>query len=116
MSSASAVLGTNGRLWRYTAIDAASSYVWAELHAAARTPSAKWTSAPARRVAYDLRQRNWQLKAISGDNGRGFVADDFTHRDRGAKAQHRRIKALSELVPVPANPNSPARASGKISS
>jgi transposase InsO family protein len=86
--------GTKGTLWQYTAIDVASSYLWAELHATAKNPSAKWTSELARRVASDLRQRNWQLKAISSDNGSEFVARDFTHTvTEVLKAQHRRIKA-----------------------
>jgi transposase InsO family protein len=86
--------GSKGVLWQYSAIDVASSYVWAELHATAKNPSAKWTSELARRVAYDLRQRNWQLKAISSDNGSEFVSRDFVRTvtdELGAK--HRRIKA-----------------------
>ena len=35
----------------YTAIDASSSFMWAELHASARNPSARFTSQLAHRVA-----------------------------------------------------------------
>ena len=47
--------GTAGRVWQYTAIDIASSYVWAELATTPLNPSARRTSALARRVASDLR-------------------------------------------------------------
>ena len=46
--------GTTGRVWQYTAIDLASSYVWAELATTPLNPSARMTSALARRVAADL--------------------------------------------------------------
>jgi transposase InsO family protein len=86
--------GTKGILWQYTAIDVASSYVWAELHATAKNPSAKWTSELARRVAWDLRRRGWTLAAISSDNGSEFAATDFaTTVTRLLRAEHRRIKA-----------------------
>ncbi len=47
--------GTSGRVWQYTAIDLATSYVWAELATTPLNPSARKTSALARRVAADLR-------------------------------------------------------------
>ena len=46
--------GTSGRVWQYTAIDLASSYVWAELHTTPLNPAARKTSGLARRVALDL--------------------------------------------------------------
>ena len=61
--------GTRGTLWQYTAIDVASSFVWAELHTSPRNPSARWTSRLARRVAKDLAARGWKLKAVMTDNG-----------------------------------------------
>lgn len=86
--------GTKGTLWQYTAIDVASSYLWAELHATAKNPSAKWTSELARHVAYDLRQRGWRLEAVSTDNGSEFVSYQFGHTVRDLLgAEHRRIKA-----------------------
>lgn len=47
--------GTTGRVWQYTAIDLATSHVWAELATTPLNPSAAKTSALARRVAADLR-------------------------------------------------------------
>jgi transposase InsO family protein len=86
--------GTKGTLWQYSAIDVASSFVWAELHATAKNPSAKWTSELARRVAWDLRRRGWTLQAISSDNGSEFAAVDFTRTLTSLLgAEHRRIKA-----------------------
>ncbi len=46
--------GTTGRVWQYTAIDLATSYVWAELATTPLNPSARKTSALARRVAAGL--------------------------------------------------------------
>jgi hypothetical protein len=37
--------GTKGRVWQYSAIDVASSFVWAEVHVTDLNPSAKNTSA-----------------------------------------------------------------------
>jgi hypothetical protein len=54
-------------VWQYSAIDVASSYLWAEIHATAKNPSAKWTSELARHVAYDLKARGWRLEAVSSD-------------------------------------------------
>ena len=61
--------GTGGTLWRYSAIDIASSYLWAELHLTPRNPSSRWTSRPARRVARDLSARGRQLEAVMTDDG-----------------------------------------------
>ena len=61
--------GTGGTLWRHSAIDVASSYLWAELHLTPRNPSARWTSRPARRVARDPSARGWQLEAVMTDDG-----------------------------------------------
>jgi hypothetical protein len=59
--------GTRGVVWQYTAVDAYSSYLWAELHVTARNPSARFTSQLAHRVAADLRARGWALEAVSTD-------------------------------------------------
>ncbi len=69
--------GTRGTLWQYTAIDVASAYVWAELHATPRNPSSRWTSHLARRVARDLSSRGWQLEKVMTDNGSEFRANQF---------------------------------------
>lgn len=86
--------GSKGTVWQYTAIDVASSYLWAELHATAKNPSSKWTSELARRVAYELSRRGWKLKAVSTDNGSEFVSHTFSDTvTRELMAKHRRIKA-----------------------
>jgi transposase InsO family protein len=86
--------GSKGVIWQYTAIDVASSYLWAELHATAKNPSAKWTSELARRVAYELKRRGWKLKAVTTDNGSEFVSQTFSDTvTRELSAKHRRIKA-----------------------
>lgn len=46
--------GTKGRVWQYTAIDVASSFVWAQVHRTHLNPSAQFTTALARRVAKEL--------------------------------------------------------------
>src|SRR4051812_32517507 len=60
--------GTSGRVWQYTAIDLASSYVWAELHTTPLNPAAKHTSELARRVATDLARHGWKLERALSDN------------------------------------------------
>ena len=86
--------GSTGTVWQYSAIDVASSYLWAEIHATAKNPSAKWTSELARRVAYDLKARGWRLEAVSSDNGSEFTSRDFVHTVTDVLgAKHRRIKA-----------------------
>lgn len=78
--------GTKGRTWQYTAIDIATSYVWAELHTTPLNPSAKNTSTLARRVAADLASRGWRLERALTDNGSEFRSSTFgdTLRDVGA--------------------------------
>jgi transposase InsO family protein len=69
--------GTAGRVWQYTAIDLASSYVWAELATTPLNPSAQRTSALARRVAADLRAMGWRLERALTDNGSEFRSGVF---------------------------------------
>ena len=78
--------GTAGRVWQYTAIDLASSYVWAELATTPLNPSAAKTSALARRVAADLRAHGWRLERVLTDNGSEFRSGVFgdTVRELGA--------------------------------
>lgn len=78
--------GTTGRVWQYTAIDLASSYVWAELATTPLNPSALKTSALARRVAADLRAQGWHLERVLTDNGSEFRSGVFgaTIRELGA--------------------------------
>jgi len=69
--------GTAGRVWQYTAIDLATSYVWAELATTPLNPSATKTSALARRVAADLRSHGWRLERVLTDNGSEFRSAVF---------------------------------------
>lgn len=78
--------GTSGRVWQYTAIDLASSYVWAELATTPLNPSAAKTSQLARRVAADLAAAGWRLERVLSDNGSEFRSGAFgdTVRELGA--------------------------------
>jgi transposase InsO family protein len=78
--------GTTGRVWQYTAIDIATSYVWAELATTPLNPSATRTSALAKRVAADLRAHGWRLERVLSDNGSEFRSGVFgdTVRELGA--------------------------------
>jgi transposase InsO family protein len=78
--------GTKGKVWQYTAIDLATSYVWAELHTTPLNPAAKYTSRLARRVAADLAAHGWRLERALTDNGSEFRSSGFgdTLRDLGA--------------------------------
>jgi len=69
--------GTTGRVWQYTAIDLATSYVWAELATTPLNPAARRTSALARRVAADLRAKGWHLERVLTDNGSEFRSTEF---------------------------------------
>jgi transposase InsO family protein len=79
--------GTAGRVWQYTAIDLATSVGWAELHTTPLNPSARKTSALARRVAADLAVHGWRLEAVLTDNGSEFRSHEFgtTVRELGAR-------------------------------
>jgi transposase InsO family protein len=69
--------GTSGRTWQYTAIDLATSHIWAELHTTPLNPAAKHTSALARRVAEDLARHGWKLERVITDNGSEFRSRAF---------------------------------------
>jgi len=79
--------GTSGRVWQYTAIDLATSVLWAELHVTPLNPSAARTSALARRVAADLAARGWRLERVLTDNGSEFRSAVFgaTVNELGAR-------------------------------
>jgi transposase InsO family protein len=79
--------GTSGRVWQYTAIDLASSYVWAALATTPLNPSAARTSQLARLVAADLRSHGWRLERVLTDNGSEFRSAAFgeTVRELGAR-------------------------------
>ena len=69
--------GTSGRVWQDTAIDHATSWVWAELHTTPLNPAARFTSQLARRVAADLARHGWRLERALTDNGSEFRSSDF---------------------------------------
>ncbi|MHB8509625.1 MAG: helix-turn-helix domain-containing protein [Candidatus Dormibacteria bacterium] len=85
--------GTKGKVWQYTAIDVSSSFVWAEVHRTELNPSARFTSALARRVADDLAAAGWTLKAAMTDNGSEFKSHEFGNAVRATGAKQRFIHA-----------------------
>jgi len=85
--------GTVGRVWQYTAIDLATSYVWAELAVTPLNPSAKKTSALARRVAADLASHGWRLERVLSDNGSEFRSAEFDDTLRDLGTRHSFIRA-----------------------
>lgn len=84
---------TPGRVWQYTAIDVASSFLWAELHTTPLNPAAMHTSALARRVAADLAEAGWNVRAILTDNGSEFRSSVFRQTVRELGGEHRFIRA-----------------------
>ena len=83
--------GTKGKVWQYTAIDLATSYVWAELHTTPLNPSARNTSKLARRVAADLAAMGWRLERALTDNGSEFRSSAFGDALRAVGAVQTRI-------------------------
>lgn len=69
--------GTKGVVWQYTAIDAASSFTWAELHVTPRNPDVRFCSKLAHRVAKDLRAAGWDFERVTTDNGSEFRNHHF---------------------------------------
>ncbi len=82
-----------GQIWQYTAIDVASSYLWAELHATSHNPSPAITSQLAHRVAADLTANGWEWTAASTDNGNEYRAHLFGDTLEALGVEHRFIKA-----------------------
>jgi len=85
--------GSKGSVWQYTAIDVASSYAWAELHASERNPRSRHCQALLHRVAHELALAGWKLGAVSTDNGSEFVSSEFRRAVESHGARQRRIKA-----------------------
>lgn len=83
-----------GHIWQYTAIDVASSWVWADLKATTnRNPSPAIASQLAHRVAADLTQWGWTWKAATTDNGNEYRAQLFTDTLASLDVAHRYIRA-----------------------
>ncbi len=85
--------GVQGRIWQYTAIDVASSFLWTELHGTPLNPAARFTSALARRAAADLAAAGWNIRAVLTDNGSEFKSAVFRTTVAEVGAQHRFIRA-----------------------
>jgi len=80
-----------GVVWQYVAIDVASSFTWAELHATVHNPTAVHTSALAMRVADDLARFGWPWKRATTDRGNEFVAHRFQDTLTELGVEHRFI-------------------------
>jgi transposase InsO family protein len=85
--------GTKGRVWQYTATDVHSGFLWGELHVTPLNPAARHTSALVRRVARDLAEAGWKMRAVSTDNGSEFRAGEFRTAVAALGAEHRFIRA-----------------------
>ena len=84
--------GTKGVVWQYTAIDAASSFTWAELHVTPRNPDVRFCSKLAHRVARDLRDAGWEFERVSTDNGSEFRNHRFDEKLERLGATHTLIR------------------------
>lgn len=85
--------GTKGTVWQYTAIDVASAYTWAELHATERNPRSRHTRDLLHRVASELAAAGWKLQEVGTDNGSEFRARDFGQAVARLGAHQRFIRA-----------------------
>jgi transposase InsO family protein len=85
--------GTKGTVWQYTATDVFSAYTWAELRVTPKNPSARWTSALARRVAGELFARGIKLERVMTDNASEFRADHFKDTLHRLGVRHTAIHA-----------------------
>ena len=83
--------GTKGKVWQYTAIDLATSYIWAELHTTPLNPSARNTSRLARRVAADLASGAGASSASSPTTAPSSAAPSSATRSRDVGAVQTRI-------------------------
>lgn len=84
---------SKGRIWQYTAIDVASSFLFAEAHLSAHNPTPQLASQFAHRVADEMMNKGWPIKQISTDNGNEFRAQLFRAKLAGLGIDHRFIKA-----------------------
>lgn len=78
-------------VWQYTAIDVASSFVWAETHTTNHAPSGIHTTALVHRVAADLTQWGWTLHTVSTDRGNEFRDRRFGDACTELGCEHRFI-------------------------
>jgi transposase InsO family protein len=85
--------GTKGTVWQYTAIDIASGYAWAELHASQRNPRSHHCQRLIHRVAAELKAAGWQLQTVICDNGSEFRSREFGDTCEQLGAHRRHIRA-----------------------
>lgn len=82
-----------GRIWQYTAIDVASSFLFAEAHVSPHNPSTQLASQFAHRVADQMMSKGRPIKQLSTDNGKEFTAKQFNDALDEHGIDHRYIKA-----------------------
>ena len=70
-----------------------------ELHVTPRNPSARWTSQLARRVAYDVAERGWELEAVMSDNGSEFRSPQFRGAVAALGAEHHAFRFSPSRAP-----------------
>lgn len=83
----------HGKIWQYTAIDVASSWVWTELAASRHNPDPAIASQLAHRIAADLNTWGWTWKTATTDNGNEYRSKQFTQTLQQLGVEHRYIKA-----------------------
>jgi len=84
---------TEEAIWQLSAIDVRSLFAWAELAVAKNgNPTARQTSAFARRVVAELNDAGWALERLLSDNGNEFEGE-FTTTITKLNARHTRIHA-----------------------
>lgn len=84
---------THGRIWQYTAIDVASSWLWVELETARHNPDPVVASRLAHRVAQDLTNWGHHWVAATTDNGNEYRSQLFCDTLSGLGVEHRYIRA-----------------------
>ena len=86
--------GTQGTVWQLTACDTFSSFAWAELVVCPQgNPTARQTSALARRVARELEAAGWRLERVLTDNGNEFRGQTFKRTTEKLEATQTKIRA-----------------------
>jgi transposase InsO family protein len=85
--------GTKGTVWQYTAIDVASGFAWAELHASDRNPRSQHCQRLVHRIADELKAAGWRLGEVICDNGSEFRSRQFGEACEAVGARRRHIRA-----------------------
>src|SRR5215211_4966411 len=85
--------GTRGTVWQYTAIDVASGFARAELHASDRNPKSRHCQRLVHRLARELRDAGWRLEEVICDNGSEFRSREFGRACEAVGARRRHIRA-----------------------